>query len=131
MKYILNEQGQPAPEADIRKWAAWYENAPRHVATSQVGRAWISTVFLALDHNFGRKGPPILWESMVFYPGPFDNDFRRCAGSREQAEAMHLEFVREITAKIPWWERMFFRIFHRFYPPKRPIVRLASVQVNK
>ena len=26
----------------------------------------ISTVFLALDHNYGLSGPPVLWETMVF-----------------------------------------------------------------
>ncbi len=51
----------------------------------------VSTVFLGLDHNFG-DGPPILWETLVF-GGPMNGQQTRCAGSREQAEAMHEKMV--------------------------------------
>ena len=88
MTYILNERGKVVPEDNLLKWAQWFETADRGVARSLVGSVEISTIFLALDHGWD-GGAPILWETMAF-----DEDLNkiagdRCAGSREQAEAMH------------------------------------------
>jgi hypothetical protein len=49
-------------------WARWFEKSrkKRIVAQERVGRFRVSTVFLALDHNFSLKGPPVLFETMVF-----------------------------------------------------------------
>lgn len=87
-KYILDDQGQPVVEPDLFKWAAWMEFSPRHVAFERLGPVDISTVFLGLDHSF-RGGPPVVWETMFFGEGRLNGDQSRCAGSREQAEAMH------------------------------------------
>lgn len=67
-KYILNEAGEPVPEPDLLKWAAWFENFDnRAVARHNIfGKATVSTVFLGLDHSFGKTGPPALWETMIF-----------------------------------------------------------------
>jgi hypothetical protein len=62
----------PKPEPDARKWATWFESClkmepnPRIVAKTQVGEQEVSTVFLGVDHNFHGKGPPILFETMIF-----------------------------------------------------------------
>jgi len=93
--YILNEDGKPVPEPDLFKWGEWFETAERRVARSEVGNAVVSTVFLGLDHNWWSEGPPILWETMVF-GGKCDQEQERCAGSREQAEAMHVEMVEKV-----------------------------------
>ncbi len=78
-------------------WARWYENGNnRIVAKTQLGHRLVSTVFLALDHAFG-GGPPILWETMVF---PNCDQMERCAGSREQAEAMHAKWVAKIETQV-------------------------------
>lgn len=37
----------------------------RHVGSTEIGPYWVSTVWLGLDHGFGR-GPPIIFETMVF-----------------------------------------------------------------
>lgn len=37
----------------------------------------------------------LMWETMVF-GGEFDQEQERCGGSREQAEAMHLDMVRKV-----------------------------------
>lgn len=50
---------------DMIEWATWYEHADRHVFSTRVGDYWVSTVFLGLDHNWGR-GRPILFETMIF-----------------------------------------------------------------
>ena len=38
----------------------------RLVARCEVERLIVSTIFLAVDHNDGPDGPPILYETMVF-----------------------------------------------------------------
>ena len=95
-KYILNDNGEPVAEPDMMKWAEWYETSrkARVVKQEQIGESRVSTVFLALDHSW-MKGPPVLWETMVF-GGKLDQDQARCAGNREQAEAMHREMVERV-----------------------------------
>lgn len=39
------------------------------VAEAHLGKFYISTVFLGIDHNFLGKGGPILFETMVFAKG--------------------------------------------------------------
>jgi hypothetical protein len=38
----------------------------RRVRYTKVGNVAVSTVFLGIDHNFRREGPPVLFETMVF-----------------------------------------------------------------
>jgi len=63
--YILDSQGNPVKELDLIRWAQWYETADRRVAKDSIGNVEVSTVFLALDHNFWR-GLPLLYETMIF-----------------------------------------------------------------
>jgi predicted DNA-binding transcriptional regulator AlpA len=58
----------------VLTWARWFETAERTVASDHVGDVHVSTVFLALDHNFGLEGPPVLWETMIF-GGELDQEF--------------------------------------------------------
>ena len=98
--YILDASGRPVVEPDFLKWAAFFEDAKnRVVAQHMVGSVKVSTVFLGLDHQYG-DGPPILWETMVF-GGPLNGEMQRCAGSREQAEAMHAEMACRVFASDP------------------------------
>jgi hypothetical protein len=89
------------PEPDLMKWATWYETANRHVANTQIGGIWVSTVFLGVDHNFG-AGLPILFETMVFRGGS-GNECVRCE-SWDEAEKQHADMVelvrREIREKV-------------------------------
>jgi hypothetical protein len=65
-QYILDDDGNPQPEPDSLKWAMWFEDGNRIVQQDHIGDAFVSTVFLGLDHRYGGDGPPILWETMVF-----------------------------------------------------------------
>ena len=68
--WILDEHGEPVPEPDLLVWAKWFEGKFRRVAFTEIGPHFaVSTVFLGLDHNFAKLGPPILWETMVFRNG--------------------------------------------------------------
>ncbi len=64
-KYILKNM-KPVPCEDILEWGKWLERANRRVADVEIGGVRVSTVFLCLDHNFAAKGPPLLFETMVF-----------------------------------------------------------------
>jgi hypothetical protein len=93
--YILNEQGEPVATNDLNVWARFFELPTRIVKQEDIGRLKVSTVFLSMDHNFG-GGPPVLWETMVFDEGS-EIAVNRCAGSREQATAMHAEMVNRVN----------------------------------
>lgn len=64
--YILNAKGEPVPEDDIVAWAKWFEKAKRQIARTTIREAFVSTVFLGIDHQFLPDGPPLLWETMIF-----------------------------------------------------------------
>lgn len=109
-RYIL--VGKVAvPEPDLGRWGQWMAarkaDKGRHVAESTVGPLWISTVFLGLDHNFGLRGPPLLFETMIFdsarSPDGYLDDISgyqtRCSTWGE-AERMHEEAVAHATVLV-------------------------------
>ncbi len=63
--WILDEDGIPK-EASAKAWSAWFEGDNRFIAKYERDGYMVSTVFLGLDHNWSGKGPPILFETMVF-----------------------------------------------------------------
>lgn len=66
-KYILDDDGKPVECEDLMQWSRWFEViANRRLAEDLVGDVRVSTVFLALDHNWSDAGPPVLWETMIF-----------------------------------------------------------------
>jgi len=94
-KYILDDTGNSKPEPDLMTWATFMEKGNRTVAVDHLGCARVSTVFLGLDHAFG-KGPLVLWETMVF-GGPLDGEQERYS-SREAAIAGHAAMVKRTLA---------------------------------
>src|SRR4051812_32688202 len=64
--WILDDENQPVP-AELMEWVRFFENADRRrVAGDNIAGHWVSTVFLGIDHRFGEKGPPLLFETIVF-----------------------------------------------------------------
>lgn len=94
--YILDDRGEPKSMGrgveNCLKWAEWLNanDEKLHVGDTWVGEARVYTVFLGLDYNWRAQGPPVFWETMIFN-GPHNGECDRCAGGREQAEAMHAE----------------------------------------
>lgn len=88
-------------------WAMWFESrgAERFLKQTRLPNGYfVSTIWLGIDHGFGR-GPPIIFESMVFQSpksehslGPM-RDQRRYATRREALEG-HEALVEE-WAKRP------------------------------
>jgi hypothetical protein len=97
MLFILNERGEPVEERNISRWSDWLATNARTVRIETIGDSTVSTIYLGLDHNFLQGGPPILWETMVF-GGKLAHKQTRCAGSREQAEAMHAAMIEKVKA---------------------------------
>lgn len=62
--YILDADHRPV-KVSLMEWAKWYEAADRRVAATETKLFWISTVFLGINHQW-RKGPPLIFETMVF-----------------------------------------------------------------
>lgn len=93
-RYILIGQ-TPVPEPNLLKWANWFETSDRIVAQTNVGASVVSTVFLGLDHRYVGKGPPLLFETMVFTDGDGGNLERRCSTWLE-AEVQHAQAVKAL-----------------------------------
>jgi hypothetical protein len=55
------------------EWAVWHESmmmAGKQICRhDRVEGYLVSTIFLAMNHDFGGEGPPILWETMVLGEG--------------------------------------------------------------
>lgn len=104
--YVLDDKGNPRKEPSLMKWARIFDTRDdRVVKQEQIGRSWVSTVFLGLDHAFSVEDnhAPVLWETMVFGIGPHDHDMDRCSGNREQAEAMHQRMVTKVMESEGLW----------------------------
>lgn len=101
---MLDADGEPRPEPDLLVWAHWFERTARTgervIARDrdESGRSpvMVSTVFLALDHNFRNSGPPILWETLVF-GGVLDGEMCRYS-SRAAALEGHQAMCARVRA---------------------------------
>lgn len=87
----------------------WFEAnfAGRTVARTRIGPAEVSTVFLAIDHGFGFKGRPILFETMIFVDDDsdprgldFGGEYQKRYATWEEAEAGHAEAVALVEAAL-------------------------------
>lgn len=97
--YILNPD-HSLREVDLWTWAEMFEDTEnRRVAETIIAPGIrVSTVFLGLDHNFSRKGPPIVFESMAF------DDYGENACDRyatwDEAVRGHERMVAELKARM-------------------------------
>jgi hypothetical protein len=97
--YILNDNREAVPCANLEAWARGFDEARRRVGETFVGPYRVSTVFLGINHRHFGDGPPILFETMVFEGDDGDVDMDRCSTWAE-AEAMHADFVARYQAKL-------------------------------
>jgi hypothetical protein len=77
-------------EVDVSRWQSHQE---RRIALDQWGDIRVSTVFLCIDHRFGLNGPPILFETMVFWPGHELDESQERYETIGQAEIGHMRWV--------------------------------------
>jgi hypothetical protein len=104
--YILDEHDNPQRCDDLYEWGRFMENMDRRRVAQDLDegneaketRVRVSTVFLGLDHRHFGKGPPILWETMVF-GGVLDHEMQRYT-SKEDALRGHQEMCRRVSETI-------------------------------
>jgi hypothetical protein len=84
-KYILKGH-ETVPCDNLFEWAAWFEIADRRVVETEKNGIRVSTVFLGLDHSFGR-GKPLLFETMIF--GGEHDSYQDRYETWDEAEAGH------------------------------------------
>lgn len=89
-KYYILKGRHVVRAASFIVWAKFFETADRVIKQDTVGKVFISTVFLGIDHNFFGEGPPLIFETMIFGLG--DEYQERCS-TYEEAEAMHQRAV--------------------------------------
>lgn len=98
-QYILDDEGNPILCNDLIQWGQWMESADRTVARDEYNGVQVSTVFLGLDHSFGR-GEPVLWETMVF-GGPLDQEQQRYTSRVAAVEGhQHLCYLVQLEQQI-------------------------------
>lgn len=94
--YILD--GHTPRPTELMEWAAWFQNADRTVARTEVGETLVSTVFLGIDHRFN-EGPLLLFETLVL-GGPLDQEMERYS-TWDEATAGHATMVDRVRAVLP------------------------------
>lgn len=97
--YTLQDK-VPVLEPDLLRWARWFEEADRSVAVTHLpGGVYVSTVFLGTDHNWTRRGPPLLFETMIF-GGPYDQKWSLRCSTWKQAEIQHQQSIIAAVSKM-------------------------------
>jgi hypothetical protein len=85
--YVLNEYRQ-VEEIPVVDWAQAYKER-FHLSTYVFGM-YVSTVFLGLNHQYG-DGPPLVFETMVFLKGSWDEQYMTRCSTFRQALWMHIK----------------------------------------
>jgi len=92
MSRIYDRKGQPIDDAE---WYRLHSDFSYRVIeqTTLPDGTFVSTVWLGLDHHFGRE-PPFIFETMVF-PNKDSRNDRECRrySTEEDARAGHAEMV--------------------------------------
>ena len=112
-KYRLDGSPYPPGDEGLFEWAKDMEDTRGRIVQQETlwNGLWISTVWLGLDHNFMRSGPPLIFETMAFnHIGADDDRYRDCFMDRYstlyQAEVGHLAAKRELSSigyTLRWW----------------------------
>lgn len=92
MIYLYKLIGRlPVPCRDPQEWSEWFGTTDRHVAKTDIGPLWVSTVFLGITAFADDRGAPLLFETMIFDSGE-DQYQTRCA-TWDEAQKQHAEAV--------------------------------------
>lgn len=70
-------------------WSAKMNDKYKRVALTTACGYRISTVWLGLDHNFSGKGPPLIFETMVFKGQSYEDLFCARYATEEGARIGH------------------------------------------
>jgi hypothetical protein len=102
MRFYRLEDHAPVLEPDLVKWAQWYATADVRIAQTFLHpdtELW--TMFLGVDHDWRGNGPPLLFETLMFWSwGP--EIFWRYA-TWEDAVRCHHEQCERLRKNIDLW----------------------------
>jgi hypothetical protein len=85
------------------EWTIWFQAANRRVAETEVGCRTVSTVFLGLDHQYTKGGPPLLFETIVFP----ECDICERYSTWNDAEQGHDRLVQQLRLQLQTLEQMY------------------------
>jgi len=88
------------PYDDVMDWARDFDKGSRHIADVTLPNGVrISTVWLGLDHNHLGKGRPLIFETMVFAHGNYDDLDCWRYSTEEEAIRGHKTLVKKWSAR--------------------------------
>ena len=95
--------GTPYPEGfeGLIEWARDFEDFSKKVVRQETlpNGYRVSTVWLGLDHRFGRNGPPLIFETMVFDTDGKSEDYQVRYATENDAILGHMRAVEEYSKK--------------------------------
>jgi hypothetical protein len=99
-RYYILDADHHVVEVDVGTWGRWFSRFENRVVgfTQVTSAVRVSTVVIGIDHRFAKRGPPLLFETMIF-GGPLDGYQKRYA-SYDDAETGHKAAVRKARAAI-------------------------------
>lgn len=100
--YIRHPDGRIEVCDDLIEFAKWYgEDENRRIALDAVPygpgdkeAVLVSTIFLGMDHNFGGKGAPVLFETLAQCPD--GTDFANRYRTEEEARTGHERILQQV-----------------------------------
>ena len=108
-------------EADLLRWCeeVWGDDDARRVAYTIVAPGvTVSTIFLGIDHSFSSRGPPVLFETMVFTDYGGEEQLRW--STFDEALAGHQQLVEKLTKqRDPYLGRIRIRNADKLKPSRR------------
>lgn len=99
--YYCLKYRKPVPCEDFLRWGKWLGKTRTKVRKTFIGRYFISTVFLGMDHNFSTHGQPLLFETMVIKDGDWCGEAQYRCETWRQALRQHWDAVRGVKDEIP------------------------------
>ena len=93
--YILKNK-KAVQVNNLTEWATQFGKQNKRVAKDTINGVDISTMFLGLDHQYG-KGKPLLFETMVF-GGELDQKQERYS-TWEEAEIGHKIMIKKVKGE--------------------------------
>jgi hypothetical protein len=101
LRFYILDKHRVIQTNDVLEWVECMESRERIVARTEFAcGVLVSTVFLGLDHRFGRKGPPLVFETMVFELAESGSSDEQRYSSWDDAETGHKAVVRRVKAQI-------------------------------
>lgn len=94
--YLLDDDHNLVPVNDVHEWARFFENHANRIVAQDYPRpnVLVSTVFLGVDHSFGRGSRPVVFETMVCRNGEWGEEQRYATW--EEAEDGHAAMLKRV-----------------------------------